>query len=219
MEKALDIIITIVFIIALAAIGYFVYKGISSEKETENTEIGSIDGEDTNNEDEVGYFEDGVDTADIDYNYEDLSGIPDEYDDTSNKRIQEDKASDTPSTTSSNTKVASPKPKTSIPKPDTRDEEFAEKSAGTQTNKSPGTSKIPMQKEFLVLAGSFGVKNNADAQLKILKDLGYSPEIVQFDNSKMYSVVAARYASRGSADAAAEQLKNKKVECFVMKKR
>lgn len=73
--------------------------------------------------------------------------------------------------------------------------------------------------DYMVIAGNFASKDNADAQVAKLKKLGFSKaEVVKLDNSATLHVIAGTYSYKGGADAALRTLKAKKVAAFVKKK-
>ncbi|MBK8348787.1 MAG: SPOR domain-containing protein [Saprospiraceae bacterium] len=72
--------------------------------------------------------------------------------------------------------------------------------------------------KYMVMAGSYLLKENAAKMVKKLKTLGYEQaEIVVFQSSQYHSVVAARFASEATAQNAAAALKRKGVDSFVKK--
>jgi len=73
--------------------------------------------------------------------------------------------------------------------------------------------------DFMVVAGNFASKDNADAQVAKLKKLGFAKaEVVKLDNSATLHVIAGNYSYKGGADAALRTLKAKKIAAFVKKK-
>jgi len=69
---------------------------------------------------------------------------------------------------------------------------------------------------YMVMAGSYLLKDNAEKMVKKLKSMGYKDaKIVVFTSSGYHSVVALSYASESSAKSAAASLKSKGVDCFV----
>lgn len=97
------------------------------------------------------------------------------------------------------------KPKPAIERPK---EERINRNTGNNTN---GGS-------YMVMAGSYLLKENALKMVKKLQSLGYpNPEVVVFKASEYYSVVAERHTTEGSAKAAAVELKRKGVDSFVKK--
>ncbi len=69
---------------------------------------------------------------------------------------------------------------------------------------------------YMVMAGSYLLRENADKMVKKLKGMGYSnAEVVVFSQSQYHSVVAARYKSESSAYNASSELKRRGVDSFV----
>ena len=72
---------------------------------------------------------------------------------------------------------------------------------------------------YLVVAGSYLVKSNANKMKKKLYNLGYNSEIVNFDLSQYYSVLAGRFSSRREANEAVNILKRNGIDCYVHRKK
>ena len=73
---------------------------------------------------------------------------------------------------------------------------------------------------FLVLAGSFEYKHNAQIQAKKLQGMGYSAaEVVSFNRGKYASVLVNRFESESEARQLVAKLKKDGVSCYVHKKR
>ena len=69
---------------------------------------------------------------------------------------------------------------------------------------------------YMVMAGSYLLKENAEKMRSKLKSMGFSQaEIVVFPASEYHSVVAVRYSSESKAQAAASELKRKGIDSFV----
>ena len=80
---------------------------------------------------------------------------------------------------------------------------------------NPGSEKG----DFMVVAGNFASKDNADALIIKLKKMGFGKaEIVKLDNSSTLHVIAGNYSYKGGAEAALRTLKAHKVAAFVKKK-
>lgn len=75
--------------------------------------------------------------------------------------------------------------------------------------------------DYLVIAGAFKQKENANAEVDRLKSSGYpNAEIVEFDYSDYYSVCVAKYDSRGDATAVANSIISRSgKKAYVHKKR
>ena len=72
---------------------------------------------------------------------------------------------------------------------------------------------------YLVVAGSYLVKGNANKMKQKLYNLGYNSEIVNFDLSQYYSVLAGRFSSRKEANEAVTILKRSGIDCYVHRKK
>ncbi len=72
---------------------------------------------------------------------------------------------------------------------------------------------------YLVVAGSYLVHDNAKRMKKRLYNLGYNSEIVNFDLSQYYTVIAGRYSSRSDAQSAVEILKRNRIDSYVHKRK
>ncbi len=73
---------------------------------------------------------------------------------------------------------------------------------------------------YMVVAGSFKSKANANATLKQLEKLGYDDaELVRFDYSDYYSLVVGRSNDLSSVRSLSKELNRKGVEAYVHKKR
>lgn len=76
--------------------------------------------------------------------------------------------------------------------------------------------KSDVDGRFLVLAGSFLLKENADALVAKLKKIGYQDaKVVVFTSSQYHSVLAAQFNSEERARSVSAQLKQKGIENFV----
>jgi len=72
---------------------------------------------------------------------------------------------------------------------------------------------------YLVVAGSYLVRNNADKMKRRLNRLGYNSEIVNFDLSQYYSVLAGRFSSRSDAKETVSILKRNRIDSYVHRKK
>ncbi len=75
--------------------------------------------------------------------------------------------------------------------------------------------------DYLVIAGAYKQKANANAEVDRLQNSGYpNAEIVEFDFSDYYSVCVAKYDNRSDADAVANSIKSRSgKKAYVHKKR
>lgn len=70
--------------------------------------------------------------------------------------------------------------------------------------------------QFLVMAGSYLIENNADAMISKLNGFGYKKaEKVVFDNSNFHSVCVSRMSDHSLALNLSNELKNKGVDSYV----
>ena len=84
------------------------------------------------------------------------------------------------------------------------------------TNTSPRVSKSNSNGKYMVIAGSFLIKDNAQDMQKRLSKLGYdNSELVVFDLSQYHSVVASRYSTYEAALKVSNELKRSGVDCYV----
>ncbi len=78
----------------------------------------------------------------------------------------------------------------------------------TETNSGSGN--------FMVVAGVFREKSNAEKRLNILLDLGYDSQIVTKDGSDNHTIVVGTYSSMESAQSVVDTLKREnKIRSFV----
>ncbi len=73
--------------------------------------------------------------------------------------------------------------------------------------------------DYMVIAGSFASKDNAEALVGKLKKLGFDKaEGVKLENSASTYVVAGYYSFKGGADAAVRTLKTNKISSYAKKR-
>lgn len=99
-------------------------------------------------------------------------------------------------------------------------EEIVPSKATPVTSPSRVTNYTDNSGKYLVVAGSFLVENNANRLVVKLKKMGYNnAEIVMFDDSRFYTVVARRSNSRSEARNSVTSMKNKGVDCYLHTKK
>ncbi|MCB0706531.1 MAG: SPOR domain-containing protein [Saprospiraceae bacterium] len=125
--------------------------------------------------------------------------------------------------------------------PEDYDPEYTGESASDSTEVTEGASANPVKTEteeepaegyedlykagggtgnYLVLAGSFEYRHNADNQAKRLKGLGYSEsEVVLFNRGKYATVLVSRFDQLSEANALVTRLSGQNVEAYVHEKR
>lgn len=72
---------------------------------------------------------------------------------------------------------------------------------------------------YIIIAGSYLVEDNANNMVGKLDRMGYDAEKLVFDYSEYHSVIAGRYEDYSVAIDAANQLKNKGIDCYVHKRK
>jgi len=132
-------------------------------------------------------------------------------------------------TTASANEVSVSGDKTNADQKNDKDEDFTDYTGETEVEKSnnkPKTEKAikPKQKstysgKYLVVAGSYLVRGNAEKMKKRLYDLGYNSEIVNFNLSQYYSVLAGRFNSRKEAQNTVTILKRNGIDSYVHRKK
>ncbi len=68
-------------------------------------------------------------------------------------------------------------------------------------------------------AGSYIVESNANKMKRKLSNFGYNSEIVVFDLSQYYTVLAGRFSTRSEASQVVRNLRSKGIDCYVQKKK
>lgn len=96
----------------------------------------------------------------------------------------------------------------------------ADEEARVPVSPAPEAPASAEKGEFLVVAGSFNIKENAIAMQRQLQSLGYSTAAIVYFNAREYhSVVAGEYASREEAEQVAGALRKAGIEAYAHKKR
>jgi len=102
---------------------------------------------------------------------------------------------------------------TSVPSNDSKPDYSAP--AKTTTSSRPKSSSG----QYMVIAGNYLVKANADQMIRKLRNLGYdNAEIGIFERSQYHTVIASRHSSNSAALSSANDIKYKGVDCYVKKK-
>lgn len=69
---------------------------------------------------------------------------------------------------------------------------------------------------FMVICGSYLLKENADKMVQKLKKIGYTnAKVTIFDGSGYHSAIAAQFSSQADAQKASASLKKNGIDCFV----
>jgi len=91
-------------------------------------------------------------------------------------------------------------------------------SAPAVTTSSPRTTSS-YGGEYMVIAGNYLVKSNANVMIRKLANLGYpNSDIGVFDRSQYHTVIAYRSDSYSSAMEVSNAIKRQGVDCYVKKK-
>ncbi len=209
MNKLVDQLFNIIVIIAVIIICVIVFRkaqDVFSGKE-------SIVRYEDQDEGDLSY--DGIeydDAYDDNYYYnqleEDESDTEWQYDNAAGD-ILEEKSEDEISEIMDEIVNEKPQPKPETPKPA---ENIQPESKPDPVNPIPK----PSSGKFLLIAGSFTTRANAEIFVKDLKKKGYAPQIIQFPNSGNFHVSAASFGNRDDAKMEMNRLKNiHKVDCYV----
>ncbi len=93
--------------------------------------------------------------------------------------------------------------------------------ASTTTEEPPRTvSAAERSGDYLVLAGSFSVRANAETEVNRLQKMGYTnAEVSPFNRGKFAVVLVDRFTDMTEAQALVKELKAKGVESYVQEKR
>jgi cell division protein FtsN len=86
---------------------------------------------------------------------------------------------------------------------------------------SPSTTRsAPAEGDYLVLAGAFRVKGNAENEVQRLQKLGYlNAEVAPFNRGAFATVLVDRFSSESDANKLVRELKDKGVEAYVHQRR
>lgn len=116
-----------------------------------------------------------------------------------------------------------------IEKPPSEEDKVAKKVVTKTPASKPSTTAKPTSKQqtkttpsgsstgkFLVVAGSYAVRSNADKAVAQLKKKGFSEaKVVQFDDKKLNVVCAFQSSDYDAANKVVKSLKAKGVDCFI----
>ena len=92
-------------------------------------------------------------------------------------------------------------------------------SAGASAAKTAKFNAGDGKGDFLVVAGAFSSKDNAEALVAKLKKLGFgTAEAVKLENSSSTYAIAGYYQFKGGADAAVRTLKANKIDAYAKKR-
>ncbi len=96
---------------------------------------------------------------------------------------------------------------------------ISENKTNQKTAPKPKIHEIGDGGQFMVMAGSYLLRENAEKMVKKLKKMGFSnAKTVVFSSSQYHSVVAAQHSSQAKAQEASAELKRKGIDSFVKTK-
>ena len=85
----------------------------------------------------------------------------------------------------------------------------SKKESGVREEKVTVVSGVDGLKKYSVVAGSFGVKSNADGLKRFLDGEGYNATVAYNADLNMYRVIVNSFDDRGSAEYARDSFKSK----------
>lgn len=188
----LDLLTILIVGICLAALGYLVYKTINIMNPPAPADVPSVqDSYDLGTTDSTDYdWYSGVDTTTTAVGEAGDPGM------TTDPATDDNTATDTYEETTPTTPVTEEEPD------------------DTPTT-SPRTSSAG---QYMVLAGSFRQKSNAESQVSRLRKMGYNNASVElFDNGAYAVALVDRFGDYSTANNLAAELKGKGVEAMVMR--
>lgn len=90
--------------------------------------------------------------------------------------------------------------------------------ATQETSRSSGNSGTSVG-EYMVIAGSYLLEDNARKMIRKLQGMGYSnAEIIYFDQSQYHSICAGRYDAKSTAKETSSNLKGNGIDSYVHRK-
>lgn len=107
------------------------------------------------------------------------------------------------------------------PEPEKTKLEPRKKEQTTRTFESPSSNANAGNSygEYMVIAGSYLLEDNARNMVRKLQGMGYgNVEIVYFDQSQYHSICVGRYDSRSTAKETSSDLKNSGIDSYVHRK-
>lgn len=100
---------------------------------------------------------------------------------------------------------------------DTTDEVTTSNSGGSSSSST--TFQASSSGSFLVIAGSYLIKDNANGMRNKLNNLGFSAEVAVFDLSEYHSVIAGRYRTYDEASEVSSKLKRQGIDSYVHRRK
>ncbi len=215
----LDIITIAIVIACLGALGYLVYKIVSLMNPPEKAETSIQDTYPDTSADESTYTDWGskTDTNQVDEDLDDNAFAADgqkpasSYDASSYDASELDEA---PAPAAE--KPAASKPAPSKPAPTKPAPEATPKGATSGSTSSASTATVSSEGKYMVLAGSFKQRANAETQVANLRKKGFANAEVSLFNRSAYAVVLVdRFDNYSDAKQLVADLKAKGVDALV----
>ncbi len=94
-----------------------------------------------------------------------------------------------------------------------------QKPKNNKVHKTPTRSSNSSYGSYFVVAGSYIVESNANKMKKKLSRFGYNSEVVVFDLSQYYTVLAGRFGTRNEASQVVRNLRSRGIDCYVQRKK
>ncbi|MCB0629212.1 MAG: SPOR domain-containing protein [Saprospiraceae bacterium] len=208
----LDWFTIILVTLLLGALGFLIYRTVQliqqDDSKAPKTELAAAPN--TDNAQTPGSAQSdnttSPDTDEQDLDDDELSYDPQEVEAPTKK---EETTTDRTAKTATNT-AAEKKP---APEPTRTASAETTPKGGTPTSYSSSSTG-----EYMVVAGSFSLRHNADNQVSYLKEIGYkNARVVMTKGGALASAMVDRFADRNSANKLIDELKGKGVEAIVKK--
>lgn len=96
---------------------------------------------------------------------------------------------------------------------------YEEETAPAAQNNNNYSSSSSSSGSHMIIAGNYSQEYNAEKMIKKLQDLGYDgAKYVIFDGSRYYTAIAGYYNSSSDANAAADRLTSRGIDCYVKRR-
>jgi cell division septation protein DedD len=157
------------------------------------------------------------DTEMLDDNFEDTGGdyfedSEDDFEGTGEEDSREDSSEDSASQDKEQETFEEPVASSAVEKPAS---EKAPSKINVEKPNPPSNTVSSSSGKYLVVTGSFLMKENADKMIRKLKKMGYSNAgMIIFEASQYHTVTSGRYASRSDANSVVQSLKAAGIDCY-----
>ncbi|WP_020537015.1 SPOR domain-containing protein [Lewinella cohaerens] len=213
----LDVLTIAIVIVCLAALGYLVYKIVNLVNPPEEPTSSIEDSyEDTASTDDSTYkdWDDEVDTAGDDVDLDDDQVAT--YGNTDNEENTTGAASTNASADEMDNETSGLAEKDNL-----TDETTSKGSTATTTTPTPAVNNSTSNSgRYMVVAGSYRQRVNADNQVARLRKMGYNnTQVSLFDRGSFAVVLVDRFSSYGDAKRLVNELVGKGVDAIVDEKK